>query len=142
MSLILMTSYMVIARKRTREMVVFKAAEHLPHRRSYHADRGHFYAMTGAAIGLALGRLLMQIIIQNLALFCQLFRVPFWEFCGKRFIAAGVTHLFNHWYPLSASADKRYKSFFQSPRIAGSRGRLVSYCDSMCGRAACRYVFS
>jgi putative ABC transport system permease protein len=122
MSLILMTSYMVIARKRTREMVVFKAAGASPAQTALiMLTEVTFYAMTGAAIGLALGRLLMQIIIQNLAPYSvSFFAYPFWKFAASAFIAAGVTIISSLVPIIRISRQTIHELLSQSPRIAGS----------------------
>ena len=65
MSLILFTSYLIVARNRMSEMVVFKAAGATPGQVAgiMLAEVG-FYALIGAGIGLVLGRLVMTAAVQ------------------------------------------------------------------------------
>ena len=67
MSLILFTSYLIIARNRMSEMVVFKAAGATPGQvAGIMLAEVSFYAVIGAAIGLILGRLVMAVAVTAL----------------------------------------------------------------------------
>ncbi len=67
MSLILFTSYLIIARNRMSEMVVFKAAGATPGQvAGIMLMEVSFYAVVGAALGLILGRLVMTVAVSAL----------------------------------------------------------------------------
>jgi len=120
MALILLTSYMIIARKRTREMVVFKAAGASPRQTGLiMLMEVMLYAVTGAAVGLAVGRLSMQIIVQSLAPYAaSFFAYPFWKFAASMLLAVGVTVIASLVPVMRVSRQTIRELLSQSPRIA------------------------
>lgn len=93
MGMILLTSYMIIARKRTREMVVFKAAGASPAMTALiMLFEVALYAIAGSAIGLALGRFGMQLTVNSMIPHARdLITYGFWKFAVSLIISVVVT---------------------------------------------------
>lgn len=137
MALILLTSYMIIARKRTREMVVFKAAGASPaHTALIMLTEVALYAVTGAAIGIAIGRLSMQVIIQNLAPYAAgFFAYPFWKFAASTLIAVGVTVAASLVPVMRVSRQTIRELLSESPRIAKAPRPIAFMIATVCAAA-------
>ena len=93
MMLILYTSYVIIARNRMHEMVVFKAAGATPAQvAGIMFGEVLFYALIGGAIGLLLGRTAMGIAVKALLPLAEhAVTYPFWKYLVSFIIAVLVT---------------------------------------------------
>lgn len=93
MMLILYTSYVIIARNRMHEMVVFKAAGATPAQvAGIMFGEVLFYALIGGAIGLLLGRTAMGIAVKALLPLAEhAVTYPFWKYLVSLIIAVAVT---------------------------------------------------
>lgn len=93
MGLILLTSYMIVARKRVREMTVFKAAGATPAITALiMLFEVGLYAVTGAIIGAALGRMAMQILVNNVLPYAaNVITYQVWKYLAAVIIAIAVT---------------------------------------------------
>ena len=93
MMLILYTSYVIIARNRMHEMVVFKAAGATPTQvAGIMFGEVLFYALIGGAIGLLLGRTAMGIAVKALLPLAEhAVTYPFWKYLVSFIIAVLVT---------------------------------------------------
>ena len=93
MMLILYTSYVIIARNRMHEMVVFKAAGATPAQvAGIMFGEVMFYALIGGVIGLLLGRTAMGIAVKALLPLAEhAVTYPFWKYLVSFIIAVLVT---------------------------------------------------
>lgn len=128
MGLILLTSYMIVARKRTREMIVFKAAGASPKATALiMLLEVLIYALVGAAIGIALGRLGMQVIVNRMLPFAKsVITYNLWKFVVSAIMAVTVTVIASL-APIIAVSRKTIRELNAgSPRLSKPIKPLVS----------------
>ncbi|MDD3946791.1 MAG: hypothetical protein PHI19_03020 [Clostridia bacterium] len=127
MGLILLTSYMIVARKRTREMIVFKAAGASPAITALiMLLEVAVYASAGAIIGTALGRFAMQLIVNNMLPYGKdLISYEIWKYAVSLIIAFSVT-IAASLAPIIAVSRKTIRELnADSPRLAKPPKPLV-----------------
>lgn len=128
MGLILLTSYMIVARKRTREMIVFKAAGASPTATALiMLLEVLIYALVGTAIGIAMGRLGMQIIVNRMLPFASsVITYNVWKFVVSAIIAIAVTVIASL-APIIAVSRKTIRELnADSPRLSKPLKPLAS----------------
>jgi putative ABC transport system permease protein len=93
MVLILFTSYLVIARNRLNEMIIFKAAGASPAQTLFiMMSEVILYGVAGAAIGVALGRVGMAIVSKALIpSFPGAIKYDIWKYFAAFFVGVGVS---------------------------------------------------